>query len=483
MLRQINRNPSTRAAVALVALLSSASLAIGQTKIVAPQNKYSVQEDVKLGREAAQQVEEQLPLLRDNQIENYVENLGARIAENIPPEYRHSEFRYSFKVVNVRDINAFALPGGPMYVNRGMIEAAKTEGEVAGVIAHEVSHVALRHGTAGASKATKYEVGSVLGQIAGAIIGGGLGQVVSAGSQFGFGAAFLRFPREYEKQADILGAQIMARAGYDPREMANMFKTIEKTSGGGGPEFMSDHPNPANRSKYIEQEAQTLRVTNAVRDSRAFDTVKSRLRQMPQAPTSEEVMRKRGNGRQSSQGGQGRNPSSGEIGRVTPPSAQYQSYDEGNMFRVSVPSNWRELPNNTTVTFAPDGGYGNYQGQSVFTHGMEFGVERNENHDLRTSTDELINGLAQNNPRMRRGGAYTSTSIDGRRGLATTLSNVSDATGQPERIVIYTTQMNDGSLFYAIGVAPTNEFGTYQTVFNQVVRSVQLNDNLRNSRY
>ena len=153
------------------------------------------------------------------------------------------------------------------------------------------------------------------------------------------------------------------------------------------------------------------------------------------------------------------------------------------MFRVSVPANWRELPGNTTVTFAPEGGYGNYQGQSVFTHGMEFGVERNEDHDLRTSTDELINGLAQSNPRMRRGGAYTSTSIDGHRGLATTLTNVSDATGQPERIVIYTTLMNDGSLFYAIGVAPTNEFGTYQQVFTRVLRSVQLNDNLRNSRY
>ena len=104
-------------------------------------------------------------------------------------------------------------------------------------------------------------------------------------------------------------------------------------------------------------------------------------------------------------------------------------------------------------------------------------------YQLRTSTDELINGLAQSNPRLRRGGAYTATSIDGHRGLATTLSNVSDATGQPERIVIYTTQMNDGSLFYAIGVAPTDEFGTYQQVFNRVVRSVQLNDNQRNSRY
>ncbi len=490
MLRYINRRPETRAAGVLVALVCSASLAIGQTRIVAPDNKYSPAEDVKLGREAAQQVEEQMPLLRDSQVENFVDDLGDRIAAAIPNEYRHSEFRYSFKVVNVRDINAFALPGGPMYVNRGMIEAAKTEGEVAGVIAHEVSHVALRHGTAQASKATKYEIGSVAGQILGAIIGGGLGQVVSAGSQFGFGTAFLRFGREYERQADILGAQIMARAGYDPREMANMFRTIEKTSGGGGPEFLSDHPNPANRYKYIEQEAQSLRVTNPTRSSGAFESAKGRLRQMPQAPTTEEVMRRSGNGRRSSQGGgqgggQGRYPSDTQIGRVSPPSSQYQSYEEGNMFRVSVPSNWRELPGNTSVTFAPNGGYGNYQGQSVFTHGMEFGNDRNESHDLRTATDELLNGLAQSNPRMRRAGNPTTTSIDGRRALATTLSNVSDATGEPERIVLFTTQLNDGSLFYAIGVAPTSEFGTYQSVFTRVIRSVQLNEGYssRNTRY
>lgn len=479
MLRHINRNPSTRAAVAVVALLSSASLAIGQTKIVAPANKYKVQDDVKLGREAAQQVEEQLPLLRDNQVENYIANLGAKIAENIPPEYQHPEFRYTFKVVNVRDINAFALPGGPMYVNRGMIDAAHTEGEVVGVIAHEISHVALRHGTAGAGKSTPYEIGSVAGQILGAIIGGGLGQVVSAGSQIIPGALYLKFPREYEKQADILGAQIMARAGYDPRDMANMFRTIQQTSGNGGPEFLSDHPNPANRYKYIEQEAAMLRVANPVRDTRAFDQVKARLQQMPQAPTTEDVMRKQKGGQTS----QGRYPTDTQIGRVEPPSTQVRSYDEAGMFRVSVPANWRELPGNATVTFAPDGGYGNYQGQSVFTHGMEFGLERTENHDLRTATDELINGLSQSNPRMRRGSGSGVVNIAGHRGLATQLSNVSDATGQPERIVIYTAQLNDGSLFYAIGVAPSDEFGTYQQVFNRVIRSVQLNENQRSSRY
>ena len=125
----------------------------------------------------------------------------------------------------------------------------------------------------------------------GAIIGGNLGTVVSQGTQFGIGTAFLRFSREYERQADILGAQLMARAGYDPREMANMFKTIEKEGGSGGPEWLKSHPNPSNRQNAILKEAQSLRVDNPIRDSRGFEQVKTRLRQMSPAPTTEEAVR------------------------------------------------------------------------------------------------------------------------------------------------------------------------------------------------
>src|SRR5918996_34033 len=260
MVQRLHRHPTTRAAAAAVALFTSVSLVFGQTKIVAPENKYSVQEDVKAGREAAQQVAEQLPILRDDGVDDYVERVGQRLVQAIPNEFQHREFRYTFDVVNVSDLNAFALPGGPMYINRGMLQAAKNEGEIAGVLAHEISHVALRHGTAQAGKATPYQVGSILGQIAGAIIGGVAGQAISLGSQFGFGTAFLKYGREYERQADLLGAQIMARTGYDPRDMASMFRTIEKEAGGRAPEWVSNHPNPGNRAEYITREAQLLRV-------------------------------------------------------------------------------------------------------------------------------------------------------------------------------------------------------------------------------
>src|SRR6266550_4092624 len=114
-----------------------------QTQIQYHSNKYKPTDDVKVGRQAAAEVEQQMPILNDNEATNYVSRVGQRLVNNIPQEFQHPEFQYYFKIVNARDINAFALPVGPMYVNRGMIEAAHNEGEMAGVMAHEWTHVAL----------------------------------------------------------------------------------------------------------------------------------------------------------------------------------------------------------------------------------------------------------------------------------------------------------------------------------------------------
>ncbi len=456
-------------AVCAIAAWLSSTVVIGQTAITAPPNKYTPQQDVQLGLEAARQVREQLPILRDDSITSYVQNVGQRLVGGIPPDLRHPEFHYTFEVVNVREINAFALPGGAMFINRGMIEKAHNEGEIAGVMAHEMSHVALRHGTAQATQATKYEIGQVIGSVVGAIIGGRVGSVVAQGTQFGLGTAFLRFSREYEKQADILGTHIMADAGYDPRDMANVFRTIEKESGPGGPQWLSDHPNPGNRYAYINQEAQLLRVANRPRDTAQFQQVQARLRSMSPAPTTEQATRT-GAGRNTTRGTSGRPVG---LGRPEPPSREWSTYDEGNVFRVSVPSNWRELPGNNAVTFAPEGGYGSDGQASVFTHGVEVGVSRNETHDLRQATDELISSLAQSNPRLSRPSGYDRASIGRSSGLRTVLSNYSDATGQDERIEVFTTLLRDGTLFYALGVAPRDEFNNYEPIFRRVATSVQ----------
>jgi predicted Zn-dependent protease len=464
------RTKSTLVAATLAAFVVTTA---AQTPVEMPKNKYSPADDVKLGQEAAQQVEKELPVMRDDQINGYLNNIGRRLVESVPAEFRHPEFRYTFTGVNLKEINAFALPGGPMFINRGMIEKAHNEGEVAGVMAHELSHVALRHGTAQQTKATPYAIGQIAGQIAGAIIGGRTGAVISQGSQFGIGTYFMKFSRDYEKQADILGSRIMAGAGYDPRDMANLFRTIEKESGPGGPQWMSDHPNPGNRVEYINNEARLLRVPdNPRRVTAEFQSAQAHLRSLSPAPSAEDVARNRNAGRTTDGvGTSGTRPGTGTIPR---PDSRTTTYTEGNLFRVSVPANWRELASNNTVTFAPDGAYGSLNGSSVFTHGAELGVSRNEGHDLQTATTELLQALRQSNPRLSGPGNYERGSLAGRQALHTVLSNVSDATGGQEVIDVYTALLSDGSLFYVLGVAPREEYSAYANVFRNVVRSIQL---------
>ncbi|MGB7921960.1 MAG: M48 family metallopeptidase [Pyrinomonadaceae bacterium] len=456
-----------------VAIFATPLSALAQTKINNHSNKYSLEDDVKLGRQAAAEAERQFPILRDEVVSAYVERVGQRLVYSIPAQFQHREFSYYFKVVNARDINAFALPGGPMYVNRGMIEAARNEGEMAGVMAHELAHVALRHGTAQASKAQKYKYGAIAGAILGAVIGGGIGQVVGQGSQLAVGAYFLKYSREYETEADILGAQIMANAGYDPRDLANMFKTIEQQGGGrGGPEWLQSHPNPKNRYGRILQEAALLRVSaDATGDSAEFNRIKARLRAMPRAPSMQEIAR--GGGQRYPQDNRGGNyPQGGNVGgRVENPSSRYRTYTEGNLIRLSVPENWRELPANDSVWFAPEGAYG----QDVFTHGVNVGITRPQSNDFQQATEEFVNSYMRNSRNMRQRSDYARGKIAGREAIGVTLSNVNEATGRSEIVTIYTTMMRNGDLFYMIAVAPQDEYNNYQQVFQRVLGSIQLN--------
>lgn len=475
---RINRRFATRWAAWLlaVALVAMPMASLAQTQITYHSNKYKPSDDVKLGRQAAAEAEQQFPLLRDSQVQSYVESVGQRLVAAIPPEFQHPEFRYYFRVINASDINAFALPGGPMYVNRGMIQAARNEGEMAGVMAHELSHVALRHGTAQATKAQKYSLGAGVAGILGTILGG---PAVGQAAQIPFAVSFLRFSREYETEADLLGARIMANAGYDPRDLANMFQTIERQGGGGGGWF-SDHPSPANRYARINQEAQYLQVRNVPRDNREFLAVNERLRSYPRAQTMAEIQRS----------GQ-RYPNQGEgyptgdrtgypnapTGRVEYPSSRFRSYSVFDVLQVSVPENWREVSESgNSVWFAPSGAYGSANNQAVFTHGVNFGVAQTNSRNLQQATNEFINGLQQGNPNLRSRGGYQRTYVDGRSALTISLTNVNEATGRQEIVNVITTQLRNGEVLYMIAVAPNNDYSNYQNVFQNILRSLQLND-------
>jgi len=440
-----------------------------QTRIVPDKNKYSPADDVKLGQQAAAQARKELPMLNDGRTNEYVGEIGDRLVRVIPSEFRHSEFRYTFEVVNQKEINAFALPGGPMFLNRGMLESAQNEAQVAGVMAHELSHVILRHGTAQATKGEKFQIGAVAGQILGAIVGGAAGSVIAQGSQFGLGAYFLKYSREYESQADLLGAQMMARAGYDPHEMANMFRIIEKQGGGGGPQWLSDHPNPGNRYEAINREAASLRVEGRTPDNGEFNSIKSRLGGMQPAYTAEQIAR--GQGRTSRPVG----TTGGRVVRVAAPSEQYRNYQSGAL-SVSVPANWREMASGNTVMYGPDGAFfDGDSGQTVFTHGVEIGTAPGSGN-LQRDTEGLLRAFAQSNPQLRQQGNYRRENVAGRQGLTAALSNVSDVTGQPEYVSVGTTQLRDGSLLYVIGVSPQQEANTYESAFRRIRQNLDVND-------
>src|SRR5947207_4705723 len=479
---RLGRKAGWLSCLAAIAIVTSSLTAFAQTKISYHPNKYKPSDDVRVGRQAAAEAERQFPLLREAEVTAYVESVGQRLVAAIPPEFQHPEFRYYFKVLNARDINAFALPGGPMYVNRGMIEAARTEGEMAGVMAHELSHVALRHGTAQATKAQKYAVGAGIAGILGTILAGpAAGQL----AQLPIGAYFLKFSREYETEADLLGARIMANAGYDPRDLANVFRTLEQQGSGGGG-FLSDHPSPANRYARINQEAQSLRVNIAMRtDDREFRGIQERLNGYPRAQTMAEIQRS--GRRYPNQGNnypnQGNNYPNGDRtgypnttpgGRVESPSSRFHTYNEGS-FTVSVPDNWREL-NENGIWFAPNGAYGSANGQAVFTHAVNFGTAQTNYRSLQQATNDFINSLQRASNNLRSNTGYQRVDIDGRSGLLLTLNNLNEATGERETVSVATTLLHNGQLFYMIGVSPSNEYNTYQNTFSQILRSLRLND-------
>lgn len=450
-----------------VALLAAPFAAAAQTRISMPKNKYKIQDDIRIGIEAAAQVEQQFPILNDPVATAYISRVGERLVAAIPPEFRQPQFNYRFKIVNASDINAFALPGGPMYVNRGMIEAARNEGEMAGVMAHEISHVALRHATAQQTKLNNplnqiFGIGTIIG---GAIVGG------QAGAQIGsliVAGTFLRYSRDYETQADLLGARIMANAGYDPADLANMFKTIAaQNRGGRAPEWLSSHPDPGNRYEKILREAQYLNVpSNPIKVTRDFARIQERLRALPPARSMAEIERELKSGTANSPTAGGR-----YSAQVPFPSSQTAVY-QGGPIRLSYPANWRVFESQSSVILAPEGAYGD-QG---ITHGAMIGIFNSGGANFQNATENYVNQIIQSNPYLRQRTGYSRITISGRQGLVTDLQGRSPVTNRTENVTVYTVPLRNGDLLYIAAVSPADEAFRYDRAFRSLIASVNLRD-------
>src|SRR5215813_5043522 len=239
-----------------------------------PGNAHMSRDDQRtLGLQAAAQVYQQMPVLPDNSPETqYVRQLGQKLVATIPSQY---SWPFEFHVVAQKEINAFALPGGPMFVNIGTVTAATNEAQLAGVMAHEMSHVYMQHS---AKQAGKTQTMSALAGLAGAILGATtdstLGSLAQAGIRFGAEGLILKYSRGDEAQADAVGAIIMYKAGYNPQAMADFFKTLESEGGEAPPQWLSDHPNPGNRQLAIQKEIQNWPPENYITSSPAFAKVR-----------------------------------------------------------------------------------------------------------------------------------------------------------------------------------------------------------------
>ena len=465
---------SRLAAALLIIWCLPVSGLLAQTAVKLPKNRYTPEQDVQIGREAVAEIRQQYPIIKDERITRYLTALGDRLVAAAPAELNKPVYEYSFTPVNLREINAFALPGGPMFVHRGMFTAGAAEGEVVGVMAHELSHVLLRHGTANASKAQNpwLQLGQLAGQVGGAMVGGGAGAAIAQGTGFGLGTMLLKYSRDFEKQADLLGAQIMARAGYDPRALGRMFETIEKetrSSGGGGPQWMSSHPNPGNRTLYINKEAEALAIASAADDSE-FAPIKTVFASLPSPLTMAELAKRKTDPAATA------TRSIGTPGQPVPPaSAEYRSISGGKLFQAEVPSNWTPLSTSNAIRVVPENGFGQVNGQTVFSHGIEFGIAQAGTRDLREATVTWLKAVAQNNPDIRLAGEQQNLRISQRSAIATPLVNPSPLGGQ-ERIGLYTTFLADGTLFYYLTIVPEKEAAAFQETFRRIGGSIRLTD-------
>jgi hypothetical protein len=442
---------------------------VSETTPAPPFNSFSPSEDVVLGRDAAAEVTRRLTTVDDQFVANYAQTLGARLVLAIPPALRQPAFQYSFDVLDVEDIASFALPGGPIFVSRGMVEAVRSEGELAGIFAHQVSHVALRHGTAQASSGERFQIGAIAGRTIGTVaVGGGVGgEILAAGEHFGVATYFLTHDPVLERQADLLAARMMANAGFDPRDISNAFRTIENTGSHGAWRWTQSHPDldegeeTVSRGDYIAREAEGFGSGQPKAEAGRLDLVQSRLRALPGARTIEDPAPPRHGGTQAHGVG------------VVVPSGVFRSVMVGDMLRADVPANWGRFVASNTVIFAPDGAFvESPEGPSSFTHGVQVGVARSTTGRLQDDTHTLVQSFARRNPALRWLPVYQNTLVGAWAGLTTVVSNVSPVTGQFEYVSVSTVHLPDGSLLYVIGIAPDDDAGTYRRAYQRVVESI-----------
>jgi Zn-dependent protease with chaperone function len=455
----------------------------------------SKQDQHALGMEAAAQVYQQMPVLPDSAPESqYVRQLGQKLVATIPQEY---SWPFEFHVVPQKEINAFALPGGQMFIHVGTITAAKNESELAGVMGHEMAHVYMQHS---AKQAGKAQTTGMLAGIASAVLGGTVGnkagglvgQLGQMGLEVGTEGLMMKYSRNDESQADAVGTVILYKAGYNPQGMVDFFKTMGAEGGEAPPQFFSSHPNPANRQQAIAKQIAQWPQSNYSGDSGNFDKVRAHAMEM-KVYSAQEIQAGAKSGQWASLNQKnGATLKSGAANALAaranaPPtpvkldsvvaSQRMVNADLGPM-KIRRPENWPVTPpaqQGQFVTIAPQAG--------TTSNGVAYGVlingvpgPKGQQMSIDDMTGLLIQQIQQSNElqQLDKPQPITVGGIDGR---ATSLRSPSpvpgaDGKSQAERDWLVTVPLRDG-LIFMIFVAPEADFARFQPTFDAMVKSAQ----------
>ncbi len=447
-----------RARLALILLITLSMLAVpvlaDRTTLKHGWNLFTVQQDVEMGRELSEEAENMLDLVTDSYALGYIRALGSQLATHAPGY----KYPYQFKIVDDKSIEAFALPGGTIYVTRGLIENAQTEPQLAGVLAHQIGHVVMRHATQQVSKAYSEEnpnrtrsnvsVGNVMGEL---------------DLTFDPGSIVLKYPLEAERQADLVATQILYDAGFDPRQMTMAFQRLEKQPANLTADFFSSHPRVANRATRVRREVQNM---GGLRANLRGDS--------PDLHKTQERLKGGGS----------------ELAASEPdaPSTRMLTY-QGRDLSFRHPSNWRVSEEGDVLTVAPSNGivsgslaYGmriatfeprgdTYSGQ----HSLNVPGTRSDGSTLLKATNELLDDIRRSNPNMRVVGSEERGRVDGEPSMTIELVNDSPLGGR-ETDWLVAVLRPDGLLYYFVGVAPQREFDRYESIFEQMIASVRFND-------
>jgi beta-barrel assembly-enhancing protease len=498
--RKSVRRAAAWCGVVILALMSPLSGA-DRTKIKPGWNIFSPEQDVEMGKRLSSTAESQLPMLEDLRINGYLNRLGRKIAAFAPG----TKYPYEFHCVNSKQVNSFALPGGQVYIYRGVIEEADDEAQLAGVMAHEISHVALRHGT---NQATRQEMSSGLFGILGGMVGGG--SVSAITSQLGggviAGSVLVKYTRASETQADILGTQILYDAGYDPRAMAQFFENAENDSKKKGrvAALFADHPVPERRIERVDEEIDRMGgpLKDSKTDSPEFRDIRRYILSLPIVP--ERNLR----------------ATATDIGAVppdakldpkdAPPTLRHAPADDANLknytgdtFTAKYPADWEALGRGDSVSFVPPADAQNVsEDDPAFARGVLVNVFQAQpsgkparssgpsdagnlsdkiiaasqsappNVTLNAATDQLLASLKQSSPNLKISAPREQLEVDGQSAVSIRMTSESPLGGLETDWLVAV--LRPQGILYFVCAAPANEYAEYETTFQKFISSVRL---------